>query len=81
MTPDDFMRIAWNRGKKLWLLPSTRWRVLMMTDGARSYPLPRYLPGGLMDSELVWDLLEFFFEGENVRLVALDFQLDPLPED
>jgi hypothetical protein len=81
MSPDDFIRIALKRGKKLWLLPSIRWGVTCMTDGVKSYPLPRFLPDGLMDSELVGDLLSFFFEEDNIRLLAVDFHLDPKDDD
>jgi hypothetical protein len=77
LSPRDFIQLAGNRGKKLWLDQKKwrKWGIQSMTDGEKSYTLPRVLPGGLMESELVLDLLQFFFGDDDARLLALDFHV------
>jgi hypothetical protein len=75
MTPDELVRTAGHRGYRLWIIRN--WGMRLMTDGAKTYPLPRWLPGGLMDSELVWSLMQYFFGEGNAKLLAPDFHLAP----
>jgi hypothetical protein len=76
LTLGEFVKLAGDRGKKLWI-ESNRRGDLRITDGEVRYALPQ-LPGERMPVSLVAALVELFFEGDEA---VLDFALDPRPED
>ena len=69
MTIEEFVATA--RTRKNLSISSDGCRI---TDGSRSYPLPR-LPGGRMEAWLVGSLCEFF------DLQEIDFALDARRDD
>jgi hypothetical protein len=76
LTPDEFIKLAGDRGKKLWIETSGNGDP-MITDGAKRHLLPR-LPRGLMPSRLVRSLVDLFFDSDRL---AVDFALDPREDD
>jgi hypothetical protein len=73
LTVGEFLGLARNRGKEL-TVELDREGISRITDGSRSYPLPR-LQGGRMPSALVASLCQYF------GLPGIDFALDPGRED
>ncbi|MEA2599441.1 MAG: hypothetical protein QOF89_433 [Acidobacteriota bacterium] len=74
--PDELIKLAGDRGKKLWI-ETSRNGDPMITDGAKRYLLPR-LPEGLIPPDLVEILVALFFGSD---LLAVDFALDPREDD
>ena len=78
LTLEDFIKLAGDRGKRLWL-ETTSSGARRITDGMKRHSLPR-LPGGLMPSSLVGVLLDLFFDADS-DLLAADFALNPRRDD
>jgi hypothetical protein len=75
LTLEDFIKLAADRGRRLWLEPTSSGGARRITDGTKRHSLPR-LPRGLMPSRLVRVLLDLFFDADS-ELLAVDFALDP----